>query len=85
MSPDVVPWGDYYPELCGGGTCILTHSSHPFDQGMISVVSAVSYADQPKVEMADVGCGYGGLLSKRALWHEIITLVSTVTTSVISR
>jgi len=40
MSPDVVPWGDYYPTKCAG----------------------VSYADQPKVEMADVGCGYGGLL-----------------------
>lgn len=49
VCPDDMDWSTHYPELLGYST---------------ETSSATNNNDRPRVEFADIGCGYGGLLGR---------------------
>ncbi|XP_033751229.1 uncharacterized protein LOC117335378 isoform X2 [Pecten maximus] len=53
LSPDTMDWSEYYPEFCKPPP----NSKHDDKEDEMSGKERL-----PRVEFADIGCGYGGLL-----------------------
>ena len=58
MNPDQANWAQYYPQLLG-----LDNINEETEKDN-TVDSDKDNIKHKKVEIADIGCGYGGLLSE---------------------